>query len=172
MGPIPPKSWSLPSAFLTTDQLYYGPGREVVLTGFTWRKPSLANTATLSIVPRFGGPAVGQVSVTIDESGLLQGRRCPAPNEPGQYRLVLDGAGGERSTTDFRVCPVAQEGESYELSLDRIEDEWKGTLTREGPRHRSAGCALTLPLPGQGQQVEGWSPRWARCPPGKCWPPR
>ena len=155
VGPIPPEApGSLPSAFLTTDQPYYGPGREIVLTGFTWRKPALANTATVAIVPLSGGRAAGQMSVTIDESGLLQGR-CAAPGQPGQYRLVLD----ERSSTAFRVCPVAQEGESYDLALVRAADKWKGTLTRKGARHRSVGLrAYLVSLPGQGDEVDGWSP--------------
>ena len=161
VGPIPPEAPSaLPSAFLTTDQSYYGPGREIFLTGFTWRKPTLANTATVAIVPLSGGRAAGQMSVSIDESGLLQGR-CAAPSQPGQYRLVLD----ERSSAAFRVCPVAQEGESYDLALVRVADEWKGTLTRKGARHRSAGLrAYLTPLPGQGDEVEGWSPLMGQRP--------
>lgn len=147
----------LASTFLVTDQAFYAPEQEILISGFRWKKTGEASTARLSLLPFDSAAALATVKASVDENGMLEAR-TQAPLQPGQYRLLLEDEQAGASMTSFRVCPVAQDGEAYSLEAAEEQGAWVGKLSREGARHRKAGLRCYLrPLPGQVGEVEGWT---------------
>jgi hypothetical protein len=160
LQPIPKATPRPPVGFLITDRPHYAAEQDVTIRGFLWKKPGPGAHRSLKLA-LFGedGEVASSTTVSVAENGFWEGV-CRAPKAEGRYTLELEVPGGERTRTQFRVCPKAQEEESYTLELvKKPDDGFSATLAREGARHRAVGLrAYLLPLAERNSEVQGWTP--------------